>query len=315
MKYSKQSKFAPLLATTMLVAAGGYMASAAPLSQTEDQTGIVQPRQVKRVVNRELGLTELKEQADLVFYGEVVDLQNVMSEHAGANQPSLPFTFVTYRVDSVVKGSYAGKYATLRFIGGYDPVRGAHLRSSNSPMIDLGDKDILFVEGNQRKITPLVKDEQGRLRVIDGRVYTELGHEVVETAPGKIEYGARFDLDEVRTTTAITGEVQRIDLGQVKTGPSNAMFVNDLLGTIAGLPTSQMVSKTAFASADAKLPFLAPDFSPAGPPADNGVAAAPMTAEELAERAALPQSKPAPQRKPGKRRPTRQVQKPDQAGN
>ena len=262
------------------------------------------PSKTKPVVS--LQLAQLQNQADFVFSGRVVDKQNVLSQDGGAGRPSLPHTFITYEVDSVFKGTAPGKYVTLRFIGGYDPVRGAHMASSNSPRIDLGDEDLLFVQGNGVRATPLVQEDRGRLRVIKGRVYTEMGHAVVRGTTGALEVGFRYQLDDVRTTVSVNGEIHTIGLGEALTGPSNALLLGELLQELRSLPAPQQVTQAvAFQSADPAQPFFGPDFTAVAPPADPAATAQGLTPEERAEIASQDKPRRGVSRKPGVRRSTK----------
>ena len=215
--------------------------------------------------------------AELVFRGTVVDVRNVLSLDGGADRPSLPHTFVTFAVEEVHKGMASTEHLTLRFLGGYDPVRRAHLVVGHAPRFDLGDRDLLFVTGNQERITPLVNEAAGRLRILDGQLYNELGHAIVVDEEGAFRLGHRYVREEVRTTTTVNGEVQTIDLGpQARTGASPAVTIQDLQAALAGIREEAEVRRignprdvAAFRSADPNVAFLGPDFTPAGPPSGN----------------------------------------------
>jgi len=53
----------------------------------------------------------------------------------------------------------------------------------------MGDYDILFVEGNTRRMCPLVGGVEGRLRIIRGQAYTETGRAVLMGNDGSLSSG------------------------------------------------------------------------------------------------------------------------------
>src|SRR5262245_46957716 len=59
------------------------------------------------------------QQADLVFDGVVTDRQYRFSTKSTDSDPDpTPYTFVTYRINSILKGNYQGNTVILRFMGG-----------------------------------------------------------------------------------------------------------------------------------------------------------------------------------------------------
>lgn len=287
MKLQSLHTLPAILATTLAVCSAGVLAAAPQDGPGPDP--LARPQKWAPV--HELDLGNLKSQADLVIEGQIVDIRYAKSQDAGLGRPSLPYTFVSYRVDSVLKGRTTGPVVTLRFIGGFDPERGELLRTPIVPQFDLGDSDILFVQGNGNRLSPLVQETAGRLRVIDGQVYTDDAHEILMGANNTVERGRRFDLEPVRTTR-VNGELLERDLGpQAIRGASNAASVGEVLFHLASIPVSQQEAAKVFVSVDISQPFVGPDFTAAAPPADLAENVTP-TAEERAERA----SQPAPRR-------------------
>jgi hypothetical protein len=166
-------------------------------------------------------MRRLAQQADFVFKGEVVGVQyrdsesEVLTDDSGApildedGQPALrdgsevPYSFVTFEIEKIYKGNASGSTVTLRFFGGVaaDPWVGRDedgnmvsapqtVEMEGVPLFDVGDRDILFVEGNTEDDCPLVDCENGRFRLLtipaeDGEgvgVYSDQGFEVVEIA-------------------------------------------------------------------------------------------------------------------------------------
>lgn len=118
-------------------------------------------------------LSERAERADVVFVGHVVAVDYAMSQPTDDQGPVV-HTFVTYEVEAGFKHAAAGERFTLRLIGGLSK-DDTILIVSHQPRIDLGDRDLLFVAGNGERACPLLDCEDGRLRILDGRVVTEGG--------------------------------------------------------------------------------------------------------------------------------------------
>lgn len=114
----------------------------------------------------------MTEAADLVFKGSVVEVKYKTSKH------NVPFTFVTYQVSSVLSGIYSESSITLRFLGG-SKGNGEFMYSPHIPLFDLGEEDVLFVKNNTVAACPLVGCANGRLRVINEKIYSEEGESIV----------------------------------------------------------------------------------------------------------------------------------------
>lgn len=125
--------------------------------------------------------------ADLVIQGRVTKVEYKMSPAAGSNR-GIPFTFVSYDISRVVRGDPARKTITLRFIGGSDG-QGRFLQVSDMPLFQVGDEDILFVQGDSGTNCPLVGCIEGRFRVLNGAVYDGYGAPVQRIAGDRVESG------------------------------------------------------------------------------------------------------------------------------
>lgn len=134
--------------------------------------------------------------SELVFVGEAVSVEHAMARTQPGQRP-VPHTFVTYRIDVPVSGGEVGEHVTLRFFGG-PSADGGGTMASHIPRIDLGDRDLLFVAGNGERDCPVVDGDEGRLRVVDGALYSELG-QPLRVVDGRIVLGAAVDLPQVRT--------------------------------------------------------------------------------------------------------------------
>lgn len=131
----------------------------------------------------------LTQEAAFVFRGQAVKVQyRNLASAAG----TIPYTFVTYRVDKTISGT-PKRFVTLRFVGGPDGM-GGFVAAIGVPMFQLGDQDILFVSNNGMTPGPsgscaLVGCELGRYRIVDGAVYNAGGAAVTGIRKGKIVTG------------------------------------------------------------------------------------------------------------------------------
>jgi hypothetical protein len=117
----------------------------------------------------EMTLDAVLRDADFIFEGIVQRIEYRHSDPVGS-EPGLPYTFVSYRVEKVIKGAYSAPELTLRFLGGPVDNSGQVLLPPQYPRFDPGDHDILFVTGNTYFDCPLVGCRHGRLRFIDGQI-------------------------------------------------------------------------------------------------------------------------------------------------
>lgn len=127
-------------------------------------------------------LADLSADADLVFQGTVTGIQYA------ASVEGIPHTFVTYRVEDVLKGAYSAPTLTLRFIGGVK-IEGNVMRKlsvSHAPRFETGQQDLLMVKGNTQTQCPLVRCAQGRFRFQQGMVTNEEGDVLARDPQGTV---------------------------------------------------------------------------------------------------------------------------------
>jgi hypothetical protein len=129
-------------------------------------------------------LNHLVERANLVFVGRVTAIEYRSLPSENQEEGTIPHTFVTYAVERVLRGNAPGQI-TLRFIGGPDG-RGRFLTVSRVPIVQQGDRDLLFVENAESATCPLVQCEKGRFRILGDRVYASQGAPVRSIDKGKV---------------------------------------------------------------------------------------------------------------------------------
>lgn len=118
---------------------------------------------------------ELVGQAETIFEGTVTDVQ---SQWAGEGGQRHIVTFVTFKVNDVLKGEPGESY-TIRMLGG--TIGDTTMEVTDTPKFKQGDRDIVFVENNGRQFVPLVGIMHGRFRVEKDAA---TGADVVKTNSG-----------------------------------------------------------------------------------------------------------------------------------
>lgn len=102
-------------------------------------------------------LAQLVDQADGIFTGTAV-----YSEVAVSGDGLMPFTFVTFQVDSALKGSFPGREVTLRFEGGETDQKIVVVQGM--PHFEVGERYLVFVSGNGVYGCPIFGWTQGQFR-------------------------------------------------------------------------------------------------------------------------------------------------------
>lgn len=97
--------------------------------------------------------------ANTIFVGEVM---NVRAEWEATPSGRAIITLVTFRVEDVWKGNL-GAVTQLEFLGGEIGEMG--MKVEGIPVFRLGQRDVLFVGGEVRTVSPLVGFMHGRMRV------------------------------------------------------------------------------------------------------------------------------------------------------
>lgn len=97
--------------------------------------------------------------ANTIFVGEVMDVRAHWESTPGGRAI---VTLVTFRVEDVWKGN-AGAVTQLAFLGG--EIGEVGMEVHGMPKFRMGQRDVLFVSGEARRISPLVGLMYGRMRV------------------------------------------------------------------------------------------------------------------------------------------------------
>lgn len=97
--------------------------------------------------------------ANTIFVGEVM---NVRAEWEATSSGRAIITLVTFRVEEVWKGNL-GAVTQLEFLGG--EIGEIGMKVEGMPVFRLGQRDVLFVGGEVRTVSPLVGFMHGRMRV------------------------------------------------------------------------------------------------------------------------------------------------------
>lgn len=177
--------------TTALFAAGGVLAAGLSLCMLANQPAYASSMDA-------LTQDQIARQADLVFQGQVIAVDYRMSK-TGPGLASIPHTFVTYRIDHLLKGrSQNGVLITLRMQGGPVPGSDRAMLIAGAPNFDIGDNDLLFVSNNGNALIPLVGWSQGRYRIINDKAYSDDGREVFLDKDNRVVLGAVQPLPDVR---------------------------------------------------------------------------------------------------------------------
>ncbi len=119
--------------------------------------------QAKATTILELSFDQVCQGAELIFEGRVVSKETRPSPTGGK-----PFTYFTFQIIEVIKGSYPGSTIELGFMGGQ--LDGFTLKVSGMQMPEMGEKGIYFVENlGVQQIHPLCGWQQGHCLVISDK--------------------------------------------------------------------------------------------------------------------------------------------------
>lgn len=224
---------------------------------------------------RPVSLPGMVAKADLIAEGRVIAINHRNSDVIEPDDAAMPHTFVTYAIERTAKGgSSAGDTITLRFLGGPDG-QGRALLVGGMPQFRVGDRDLLFVHENGTALCPLLGWEQGRLRIVRGAVYDDLGSEVwispqgnVVRGPRRIDVRAEGYPQISATDTADDGPtVFAPPAGSARPDPAGMHAIVEFL-LVAARRQGQAVDGKLAQSQDPGALLRVPRFVPSKPPAE-----------------------------------------------
>jgi hypothetical protein len=215
-------------------------------------------------------LAERVASADAVVQATVADVEYRMSRPNGAQSP-IPFTFVTFDIERVIRGQVEGSRITLRFQGGLFP-DGRFMDDPTAPLFDVGERSILLVRGNGDLDVPLAGSRFGRLRIINGHVYDDFGKPVSILGRDRVKFGRTLRFEEVAAhTLGTTGRsfnprarelpatraqapVFTVRAAEPRPAADDAAGVDALIAWMRALPAG--VEQRIARSVDQNAPFL-----------------------------------------------------------
>jgi hypothetical protein len=141
-----------------------------------------------------LELDQMIDMAEGIFTGTAV-----FSEVVPSQDGKSPFTFVTFDVESVLKGVFPGRHVTLRLHGGTlgDTTTIVH----GMPEFGVGETYLVFVHGNGVDASPVLGWVQGQYQVVREALSGKpilvdwKGAPILGIAGGRFERGRPQDLD------------------------------------------------------------------------------------------------------------------------
>lgn len=207
-------------------------------------------------------LEQLAGDAELIFQGTLTDLQYRDSADG------IPHTFVTYKVEEVVKGLYDNPAITLRFVGGYKDNGRSDVRLivSHAPKFSPNEKGIMMVGGDNGasgSICPLVACDKGRF-TLKGAYVTDVDGAVMSTdRSGKLTYLSQAQAKGAQDSTPMTRD----------------SFIAHLRNIVASQKSLSSPAtnkgRPSVYSADPHVPFVGPQAKAEGPPREEPASSVP----------------------------------------
>lgn len=241
----------------------------------------------------------LARNAEFVFLGTVADVDYRRAESADGKTPGVPHTFVTYKIEKILKGKSNSDTVTLRFVGGRGD-KSQFLMASNIPLFDAGEQDVLFVRGNTKNACPLVECARSRVRIINGMAFNDEG-QALEQSPVQAKsyqwgFGPFFELEEVSSHKVSMTELRKHHELPAGEGlqPRDAKSVYQLsfdavlsriAAAVARVNTPDELAKLPpVASADIKQPFKTLIAREVASPKEPGIDTPPALINTSADR-------------------------------
>lgn len=107
----------------------------------------------------EVDLEKVAANSELIFQGRVI------SKETRDSSTGKPFTYFKFKIDDIIKGTYADKVIELGFMGG--PQGDFTLTVSDMRMPEVGENGIYFVESlSKQQVNPLYGWHQGHYLIL-----------------------------------------------------------------------------------------------------------------------------------------------------
>lgn len=285
----------PLPRAALPVLVGAWLSGIAVPTHAQSQ-GLIGPSATDQTAASDIdhSLPSKVEQAHFIFQGVVTGVEYRLSDPSPEGASPLPYTFVTYRIDELLKGESQERSVTLRFLGG---PRGSDriFQVAGTPFFDVGDRDILFVRRNGESICPLLDCENGRFRLIDDRVFNDLGRPQSLAPTGELVSGKQEPLREV-LVNRVGGHIVEYEMSAGREEPPDdsdskaapetpalpaldpIQFPARVRHEVQQLARAGKLQHHPVTSADIKAPLVAPLAKAVSPPPD-AAAGQPSVAE------------------------------------
>lgn len=209
-------------------------------------------------------IDSMSDDADLVFQGTVTGVEYAPSIEG------VPHTFVTYRVEDVIKGDYRAAALTLRFVGGEVVKDGVlhRLSVSHAPRFAAGQQDLMMVKGNASTGCPLVRCAHGRFRFEKGLVTDGDGEVLARDSQGEVLTLPAAEQASIADFGAGAKPVPASLKATPFDGSGFVAHVREAVARRAAKPASR-----AFESADPAKAFKGPAAAVAAPPRERPASA------------------------------------------
>ncbi|MEE9329649.1 MAG: hypothetical protein V3V30_05880 [Parvularculaceae bacterium] len=235
--------------------------------------------------------------SDLIFYGQVVNIEYRTSRPTDQEPNGVPHTFVTYQIEDILRGNAPNEKLVMRFAGGSDG-RGGIYMETTTPSFANGQTDILFVTGGDQEC-PLVDCVDGRYRVAGGKIFNGWGVPIQSLEKGiRIGGKPRIDLNVMEVPRVpFQSLVSRPEMKKLMAGELKGKSMKEMEAVYkAEAPLINYISYEAPTHRPANSGKRLEDSGTASPPIETfgeGMSAAEFTSEikKIAKTAPAPRHK------------------------
>lgn len=160
-----------------------------------------------------ISISDIVNHANFIFMGKLQDVQYK------ASNDGIPYTFATYRVGKILKGSYTSDIFMLRFIGGYKDNMTTHLYVSNAPELQVNEEAFLMIDSNENSLCALVTCNKGHMRIVDGYVLNAAGSRISVDHKGRLTQNSGLGKYHVKADS-FAKRIRKLAEQGLKTGQS-----------------------------------------------------------------------------------------------